>query len=70
MTFPGLVFLIGGDASPLGLVLLPPGGTIVALTVPPGLTGSSCMLQGAIVAPTLAVNGLYAATDAHEIRIL
>jgi hypothetical protein len=42
----------------------------LALTVPPGLTGSSCMLQGAIVAPTLAMNGLYAATDAHEIRIL
>jgi hypothetical protein len=71
MTIPGLTFLLGGVAGPLGPVLLPPGGVTLVFSVPPGLTGASAIFQGAVITwtPPSASNGLYAATDGHEINI-
>lgn len=68
LSLPGLTFLVGNDPSPLGMVLLPPGGMTLALGVPPGMGGMSALIQGVVIAPT-AANGVYAATDAHEIRM-
>jgi hypothetical protein len=70
MSYPGLTFSIGtypyGPAGPI----LPPGGAFAWLNVPPGLSGSSGIFQGVVIAIGSAANGFYAATDAHEIRVL
>lgn len=67
-SFPGLTLLdLGGG--PLGAFLLPPGGVTLGLIVPPGLVGTTVRVQ-AFVISTWAANGIYAATDAHEIEIL
>jgi hypothetical protein len=66
--FPGLTFMIGTVYGPLGTIFLPPGGTTVSMIVPPGLTGNSVLIQGAVLAP-IAINGVYATTDAHEITL-
>jgi hypothetical protein len=70
LSFAGLVVLIGGYG-PLGPTLLPPDGTTVAFTVPPGLAGNSALFQAAVITttPPLATNGFYAVTDAHQIQL-
>jgi hypothetical protein len=67
-TAPG--FLLGGAPPPLGPALLAPGGTTISVLVPPGLTGTSALLQGVVITwtPPTAANGLYASTSAHEIQ--
>jgi hypothetical protein len=71
LSYPGLVFVLGGPGSP-SPSLLPPGGTTLSFVVPAGAAGTSVLLQGLVlpVSPPLAANGLYASTDAHELRIL
>ena len=62
------VFLVDGlGTGPLGPQLLPPGGIEVLVAIPPGLTGLSILIQGATISPN-AQNGLFATTDAHELR--
>jgi hypothetical protein len=56
---------IGGFLFPAVL----PGGTEFSFTVPPGLTGLSLLIQGAVLTP-LAANGILVATNAHEIQFL
>jgi hypothetical protein len=72
MQFPGLFFLIGGVASPLGPPLLPPGGASISFIVPGGLSGNSVVFQGVAItlSPPFALNGLYASTNGHEIKLL
>ena len=74
---PGVPFsaptlLLGGAPPPFGPVLLSPTGTTVTVIIPPGFTGTSVLLQGVIITwlPPTALNGIYATSDAHEIRIL
>lgn len=69
-SWPGLVFLVGAYPASIP-TLLPPGGTTLTFQAPPGAAGVSVLVQGIVVtlAPPLAVNGLYASTDAHELRI-
>jgi len=65
---PGLTLIdLGG--SPVGPVLLPPGGLLLGFVVPPGLVGTTVRIQGFVISP-LASNGLYATTDAHEVLLL
>lgn len=64
---PAIVF--DGNQAPIGFGLLPPSGFALAATVPLGLSGLSVMLQGYTVSVASA-NGIFAATDAHEIRFL
>lgn len=66
---PNFFFLLDG-ATPMGpfapgVVL--PTGTQLQLAVPPGLNGFSVLLQ-AIVLDGAAGNGIYATSDAHEVR--
>jgi hypothetical protein len=70
VSFAGLVVLVGGYG-PLGPTLLPPEGTTLAFTVPPGLAGNSVMFQCAVLTttPPFANNGFYAITDGHQIQI-
>lgn len=72
MSLPGLVILLGGDVGPFGPVVLPAAGTTLSFVVPPGLAGNSAIFQAVIVTFTapLALNGLYASTIGHEIRIM
>jgi hypothetical protein len=72
VSIPGLVILLGGASGPFGPVLLPPVGVTMSFLVPPGLAGTSALIQGAIITWTapFALNGLYASTDAHEINVL
>lgn len=64
----GFVFVVHGlGAGPLGPLLLPPGGIEVMVAIPPGLAGTSILVQG-LVLGTSAQNGVYATTDAHELR--
>jgi hypothetical protein len=46
-----------------------PGGTDLSLVAPPGLSGFSLLVQGAVVLPA-AANGVLVAADAHELRFL
>jgi hypothetical protein len=71
LSISGLTFMIGGPTSPIGPVLLPPGGTTVAFQVPPGLAGTSVIFQGAVVTHTapLAANGVFATTPGHVFQI-
>lgn len=58
-------------ATPVGpIIIAPGGGTTTVYGIPPALagTGTSISLQGLIVS-NLAVNTLYATTNAHEIRV-
>ena len=60
--------LVVGLPTPIGPpVIRPNGGSSTYLMAPQGLPGVSAMLQGMVVANTVA-NGVYAATDAHEIQ--
>lgn len=65
----GGFFLLDGVTSigPFNRPLVLPTGTDVQLAVPPGLAGYRVRLQALVLAVT-AGNGLYATTDAHEIR--
>lgn len=69
-SWPGLCFLVGAFPASIP-TLLPPGGTTLTFQAPPGAAGVSVLVQGIVVtlAPPLAANGLYASTDAHELRI-
>jgi len=80
-SFPGIwvnphsaLFLYNGwFATSFAPVVLPmsQGGNVFALAIPPGLAGVSLMLQAvALQLPTTpSPNGLYFATEAHEVRI-
>jgi hypothetical protein len=73
MSYPGLVFLIGSFPavpSPVGPLVVHPGGAFISFNVPPGLSGVGGLFQGIVLAPGIATNGLHASTDAHERRIL
>ena len=50
-----------------GPVVLAPSGGFWSITIPPGLSGASLMLQPAAIHPTLP-NGGFALGDGHEIR--
>jgi hypothetical protein len=52
---------------PFGPSVVIPGGTELQFVVPQGLAGYSITLQAVVLGVT-ANNGIYAATDAHEIR--
>ncbi|MEC7582899.1 MAG: hypothetical protein VYE77_01160 [Planctomycetota bacterium] len=75
-SFPDLWFgfttfflLVDGSSVPIiGAPLIGPnGGTSSFFITPPGLAGSSVMIQGLVINSS-TTNGLYAATDGHEIR--
>lgn len=62
------LFVVGAIPG-LGAVLLPDPFFNFAFTAPGGFGGTSLMIQGAVVTPA-AANGIFAASDAHEIRFL
>lgn len=64
----GLILLAGGASTPLGPIVLPPGGASTSFAIPAGLTGASFMFQAAVLAP-FAQNGSYATTDAHVLEV-
>lgn len=63
-------YACGVFACPVAL----PGGTLFNFMIPPGVSGTSLYLQAAVAplpgAPNLPNNGIFAASEAHEIRIL
>ncbi len=61
--------LFGALAPPLQTPGLPATGVDLFLAIPPGFAGQSLRVQLFAVSPT-AANGLFAASAAHEIRIL
>ena len=67
--FASFFVLVDGAGAPiLGPPLIGPnGGSSSFFVTPMGLSGSSVMVQGLVINPLVA-NGLYAATDAHEIQ--
>ena len=69
LTSPMLVLFSGFDSTPLGPILLPPGGMSFQFAIPTGLTGQSLMLQNVAVTPT-AANGVFASSNGKEIRFL
>ena len=48
---------------------LPATGINLSFGIPPGLTGTSVLFQGLVLDPT-TMNGVYGATNGHEIQIL
>lgn len=65
-----LILLDGSAPFPFGTLALPPGGFALGYTAPPFLAGFTLRLQAAVVAPMQAANGIFATTDAHEIRFV
>lgn len=63
----GTYFIMAGALTPLGPPLIGPNGSSSFFTAPVGLPGVSVMTQAICIGPT-AANGIYAASDAHEIR--
>ena len=61
--------LVNPIPTPLGATVIPPGGVSTHVTIPPGLTGLSVMLQAFPLSPS-AANGVFALSDAHEIQFL
>ncbi len=49
--------------------MLPPSPFTFAFLAPAGFGGQSLMIQAAVISPA-AANGIFAATDAHEIVFL
>jgi hypothetical protein len=65
-----LLILFDSSFSLFGQPGIPPGGIHLFLGfIPPGLAGTSLILQGAAISST-AANQIFAATAAHEIRML
>ena len=66
---PGFFWLLDGitPVGPFGAPVVIPGGNQMSFVVPPGLAGYSLLMQSLTLSVT-ATNGIYAATDAHEIR--
>ena len=67
----GGITIVYGDPSGAFLMgpSLPFGGVILVYSVPPGLSGFSFRLQGFAVT-SLAANGMYAVTEAHDLKFL
>ena len=63
----GTYFIMAGNLTPLGAPLIGPNGTSNYFAAPAGLPGVSLMAQAISISP-LAANGIFAASDAHEIR--
>lgn len=68
------IFLYNGwSGRILSPVVIPAiyGGNVYSVTIPAGLAGVSLMLQGIALAPASAPspNGIYLATDGHEIQL-
>ncbi|MGE3173478.1 MAG: hypothetical protein AB7O97_12710 [Planctomycetota bacterium] len=57
---------LAGGLTTIGPVSIGPNGSSSFFVTPPGLTGLSLMVQGLTISPS-ANNGVYAATDGHEI---
>lgn len=69
LSSPGFFFLIG-PGNPLG-VLLPGGGSIFTLPIPPAVCGIGLSIYAqASMITQLASNGFYVLSDCHEIRLL
>jgi hypothetical protein len=60
-------FIMAGALTPLGPPLIGPNGSSNYFIAPAGLPGVSVVAQAICIGPT-AANGIYAASDAHEIR--
>jgi len=52
---------------PFGPSVVIPGGNQMTFVVPSGLAGFNILLQALTLSPA-AANGVYAASDGHEIR--
>jgi predicted outer membrane repeat protein len=65
-----LLLLDGSAPFPFGQLALPPAGFGLGYVAPPFLAGFTLRMQAAVVAPAQAANGIFATTDAHEIRFL
>lgn len=69
--FQLLVLLNGFGCSGFGCASVLPGGTVINFPVPPGLTGTTVLIQAfALPQPGLGTppaNGVFAASDAHEL---
>jgi hypothetical protein len=70
VNIPTHFLLVDGSPRPLiGQPLIHPnGGTSCYFITPSGLAGTSVMVQGVCISPN-AANTVYAATDAHELRL-
>lgn len=66
---PVYILFDGLLGSPLGPMPIIPGGLTLTYQIPPGLSGSSFMVQG-LALNAGAANGIFAASDAHEIEFL
>lgn len=66
MSPPGMVFLVNGNASPFPTLV--GNGFTFSTIVPTFLSGQSVMFQ-AVALSGSAGNGVFAATDAHEIQV-
>ena len=65
---PAPIVVIGGSSNPFAMPTLPPGGLEIFLGIPLGTEGHSVMFQ-AIIPIQFADNGIFMASDGHEIRI-
>ena len=65
--YGGLLAFGPGGINP-NTVILPPGGLIVTGSIDPGMNGTNFILQAFVTSP-LANNGLFAASNAHMIKI-
>ncbi len=64
---PGVIVLFNGlPSSVIGPTLLTPTGLSVGYVIPPGLSGLRLRIQ-TLIASFSAANGIYAATDAHDV---
>ena len=70
VNIPTHFLLIDGSPRPLlgQPVINPNGGTSAYFFAPTGLAGTSVMVQAVVISPS-AANSVYAASDAHEIRL-
>ena len=64
---PGVVFLFNSTVRPFQN-LIGPGGFMFTTVAPAALSGQSVMFQAVALSGT-ASNGLFAATDAHELQV-
>lgn len=69
LAFPPPFLLIDGVTGAPFAPVLPYGGATLSFITPPGLQGTSLMVQGVSLSP-IAANGAYASTHGHELRFL